>query len=444
MNTDFKLWLALMLDRIAPYKIEIRPLRKVDGKAVIDFFGSTDPQAIEQFCDENSGEQLYFGVLGREGEAGGKANIRQAHCLWADIDFKELAGGKYLFDAQGKHVLDARGKPKENPNWSETEARLEADGIVATFDHPPTLQVASGGGYHLYWFLIEPTTDLDRVERILRGLAPRLKSDPKVAQVSAVLRPVGTMNWKYGPPREVKAVVLDPERTYILDDFKEWELPEEPKHEDTPLDEDEKRLDVRRWAKHYKLPIVKIKKTGPATLYCLKKCPFAENHTTGETEGESSIGQQPDGTIFFQCFHQHCSEKKWTDVKAKISGTNPLTSFIGRDLRPMIEKYVSTLTGETSIGAMMTWLDIRSMAERQETMTILAEMAAKRDVVWTGRKHGVFRPVDHNPRMSTWGESRGTKARFSYPWTSTRSFTSIPRTLSLWPARKTRARPPLP
>jgi hypothetical protein len=223
------------------------------------------------------------------------------------------------------------------------------------------------------------------------------------------------MNFKYNPPREVKAVDFDITRTYTLDDFKEWELPEEPKHEDTPLDEDEKRLDVRRWAKHYKLPIVRIKRAGAATLYCLKKCPFAEDHTTGETEGESSIGQQPDGTLFFQCFHSHCVDKKWSDVRAKISGTDDLTQFCGRDLRPMIEGYISTLTGETSIGAMMTWLDIRSMTERQETMAILTEMAAKRDVVWTGRKHGVFRPVDRNPRIMHLGGIKRDPSRIRLP-----------------------------
>jgi len=120
MNSDFKLWLALVLDRIAPCKMEIRPLRKNTGqnenRAVVEFWASDDPKEVIAFCETHMDKELYFGVLGREGSAGGKANIRQAYCLWADIDFKELAGGKYL--------LDAQGKPKENPNWNETEARL--------------------------------------------------------------------------------------------------------------------------------------------------------------------------------------------------------------------------------------------------------------------------------------------------------------------------------
>lgn len=216
MDSSFRLWLTLWLSRVSPHALEIRPI-----PPVIDFYADRDPEKITHFVTDNQSRTVYFGILGRGGTTGGKESIREAHCLWADIDFKDLAGGKYL--------LDAQGNPKENPNWSETEARLEADGIIATFDHRPTLQIASGGGYHLYWFLEEPTTDLDRVERILRGLAPRLKADTSAAEFSRVLRLPDSMNWKYNPPRPVKVAAYSPESSYSLENFAEWEHDEATK-----------------------------------------------------------------------------------------------------------------------------------------------------------------------------------------------------------------------
>jgi len=41
----------------------------------------------------------------------------------------------------------------------------------------PSCIVFSGGGYHAYWWLDEPTTDLERARRLLRGLASALHGD---------------------------------------------------------------------------------------------------------------------------------------------------------------------------------------------------------------------------------------------------------------------------
>jgi hypothetical protein len=401
MNSDFRLWLADWLKQ-TQYNMEIRLLpskRQVWGR---------DPEEIARTVDTGVSEKqhVYFGVLSREGQAGTKEAIKEAHCLWTDIDFKDLAGGKY--------VLDAQGKSKENPNWSETEAHLEADGIVATFDHAPSLRIMSGGGYHLYWYLEQTTTDIRRVEAVLKGLAKRLKADPSVAESARVLRVPDTMNWKYTPPRRVEIEDFTAE-TYSLDDFKEWELPqEEPKIIDLGI-ESEERFDVRRYLKAYKVPVVKIKPQGTATMFCLKDCLFKEDHSEKGQENEAAIVQGEFGKLSYQCFHAHCAERKWAEAREKISGKDPLTAFLLRELRPLVEKYVKELTGETSIGALHAWYDVKSLAERQETMAILSEMAGKRDIAWVGRKHGVFRPVDNNPRIMRIGGPKKDPLKITLP-----------------------------
>jgi len=381
MNSDFTAWVSLWLSRLS-HDMEIRllPSRRQ--------LWSRDVREISAFVVDAlaAKDHVYFGILGRDGKDGSKGAIKEAHCLWADIDFKDLP-----------------------------EGQMEADGIVAMFDLSPSLQIHSGGGYHLYWFLDELTTDLDRVEKILKGLAPALKADIKAAEKARILRPPYTTNWKYSPPQTVKVVSLNLDATYSLDDFKEWELPDKQQGF-VMVDENEERIDVKRYLKHYKTPIGKVTKVGDATLYCLKRCLFEEGHTTGQgNENEAAIGQQPDGKLFYQCFHQHCAEKTWLDVRAKISGNAPLAPFVARELRPLIERYVGKATGQFSIGALTSWLDIKTMQEREITTTVLEELEANRTIVRTGNKHGVYRPVDKNPRIMQLGGKKKDPLKVTLP-----------------------------
>src|SRR5690606_35894119 len=53
----------------------------------------------------------------------------------------------------------------------ETLASLRA------FQPAPSLLVHSGGGFHAYWLLDEPTTDVNTARRVLQGLAKALGGD---------------------------------------------------------------------------------------------------------------------------------------------------------------------------------------------------------------------------------------------------------------------------
>lgn len=396
--TDTTVWRALWLSRIDDYlEIRLIPSKKQ--------LWSKDSGEIERFIQRGIAdkENVYFGVCGRVEEAGGKEAIRSVHCVWADIDFKDLSGGKYLLDAQGKPFA-------ENPNWNETDARIEADGILATFDHRPSLFINSGAGYHVYWFLEQPTEDVERVECILRGLVPRLKADSQSAEIARILRVPGTLNFKYDPPREVKVQSYNFDNTYTLDDFKEWEIAPVV-YDPVIVDDTEERLDVPRYLKHYNVGLHRIKKYGESTLFCLKKCLFADEHTTGETQGESAIGQQPNGKLFYQCFHAHCAEHTWHDVKAKISCDDSLETFRGRDVKGLVEKYVGKLTGITSIQAMLQWLEIKRYPEREEVLSVLQGLVDKRVVAWTRTKNGLFRPVDNSPRVMQLWQKKNSHSR---------------------------------
>jgi hypothetical protein len=382
MNSDLRPWILFWLSRLS-HDLEIRllPSRKQLWSRDAEEIARTVDAALERK------EHIYFGILGRKGKVGTKEAVKEAHCLWADIDFKDLAEG------QG-----------------------EADGIVATFDHTPSLQINSGGGYHLYWFLETPTTDLARVERSLKGLAKRLKADIKAAEVSRILRAPGTLNWKYDPPRRVEIVSFNPDNLYALDDFSQWEPKEEEPRPAPANGEFEERFDLKAYLKHYHVQLSRIKKHETSTFYCLKRCLFEEGHTVNKGEdNQAAIGQQESGMLFYQCFHISCTEKTWTDVREKISGKDSLAPFVTRDLKALIGNYVQRATGQFSIGALTGWLDIKTMQEREIATVVIEELENARVIVRTGNKHGVYRPVDNNPRIMRIGGPKKDLLKITLP-----------------------------
>jgi hypothetical protein len=374
----FRYW---MLRRLSEgEQFEVRILQK-DGKARQTF--STDVAEVHRTVNEanKAGETVYYGVAGRNGGKGGKEGIKRVSELWVDMDFKDL-----------------------NPD--ETEARIEADGIIATFDLPVSMVMDSGGGYHVYWFLAEPTEDLARAERILRGLATRLKGDPKVAQVAAVLRPPITKNYKYNPPRKVSIRDFDPEVLYTLDDFKEWEeVQAPPPPPEWPAEGGAMNpgFNVGAYLIKYKIPSLGTKKIGDATAYILRECPWKENHTTPSTKGEAMIVQQPSGLLAVQCFHKSCAAQTWGTFRQKTSADDNLAEFVKkdkpasqkpqRDVKAIVVKYLDRCTGQWNVKDLMAYCAIKH--DEQDAMwEVIDKAKAEKKIAETGYQNWTYRPVD--------------------------------------------------
>jgi hypothetical protein len=141
-----------------------------------EFHRLGDWPAVEAWCQRFKDENLYVSVATRNG-GGTKEHIVEIPAVWCDIDFKDL------LQAEAKKRL-----------W-ESPAR-------------PSLVVESGGGYHVYWRLKEPATrkDIPRIEALNRQIAAYLNGDPQATDASRILRLPGTLNFKYKPPRQVRAV----------------------------------------------------------------------------------------------------------------------------------------------------------------------------------------------------------------------------------------------
>jgi hypothetical protein len=84
-------------------------------------------------------------------------------------------------------------------------------------DPAPSCIVASGGGYHAYWWLNEPTSDLHTAHRVLYGLAAALHGDR--LSIAQSLRLPGSRNTKPGRCNARCRVLTLGEQRYPLDAF---------------------------------------------------------------------------------------------------------------------------------------------------------------------------------------------------------------------------------
>ena len=101
------------------------------------------------------------------------------------------------------------------------ETREAARSAIDAFVLPPSALVNSGNGLQAWWLLDEPSSDLDRAVRLVRGLAHSLDGDSHVADRARIMRVPGTLNVKPSNPQPlpVELLHLDVRLRYGLDDF---------------------------------------------------------------------------------------------------------------------------------------------------------------------------------------------------------------------------------
>jgi hypothetical protein len=94
----------------------------------------------------------------------------------------------------------------------ESAAALYEQNVRLWLDRDPVLSKAevrdTGGGLHVILWLDEPVVvaagDARQWNDIARGICNALPGDPNLNGIIALTRPVGAMNTKYNPPREVR------------------------------------------------------------------------------------------------------------------------------------------------------------------------------------------------------------------------------------------------
>lgn len=148
-----------------------------------------------QFCSAINGQaHVYFGVGLRTRIGGGaKEDVGCVTAFFADIDYKDL--------------------PRE-----------EVEKKICVFPKPPSVEIQSGNGVHLYWFLNEPVfkSRFEFFEEVNLGILRYFGAQEGTQNADRILRVPDTKNIKahYPDPKPVCAVSSwFPDRRYSLSDF---------------------------------------------------------------------------------------------------------------------------------------------------------------------------------------------------------------------------------
>lgn len=145
---------------------------------------------LAKICD--AGFDVYHACASfQDGTSREAANAKSLKALFVDLDCSDE-------------------KAKTGKGYAtKSEAKVALKVFCDAVSLPPPLLVDSGGGLHVYWRLERavPAAEWKTVADQLKALCMThgLNADPAVtADTARILRPVGSINWKYDPPRRVK------------------------------------------------------------------------------------------------------------------------------------------------------------------------------------------------------------------------------------------------
>ena len=177
--SDIHSYLTAITGRERHGLLEVR-YRTPNGMGRRFFPARRTAQTARFISNTSRHSDVYVGVTPRARRAGGKNAIAHSHVVWAELD------------------------------------QPDAYQRVAAFALPASLLIASGtpGHIHAYWRLTAPLSG-PRTEQINRRLAVALDADINCVDVSRILRPCGTLNFKSSPPQPVRLLTQHP-RTYAI------------------------------------------------------------------------------------------------------------------------------------------------------------------------------------------------------------------------------------
>jgi len=197
LHEGYAYWLGVTIDPNADGKAAPQPSRI-----------KATPEALQQWLADNSGKlNCYLYPACIKLGAGlkhkyPKEDIEATHALWVDIDPE---GGERF--------------------WPSRDERLAA---LRAYALPPSCIVDSGNGFQAYWFLKEPASEQEQVERRNKHLADVLNGD-RCHSIDHLMRLPDAVNVlttkkleekQYAPGnRTARIVDWNPERRYSLSEF---------------------------------------------------------------------------------------------------------------------------------------------------------------------------------------------------------------------------------
>lgn len=187
----------------------------------------------------------------------------------------------------------------------------------------------SGNGYHLQLRVDMPNDDEHRelVKGFVEAIADKFDTDGididcKVFNAARICKLYGTearkgANTKERPWREAKILYVPKELEVNPDElFRKIADTKSKDKKETghiPFRQSNGTFDLEGWLRDHGIEY-RVRVDGGITKYQLRKCPWQETHST-DKDWESMVFRGPDGKICFSCWHDHCKDKKWEDVR---------------------------------------------------------------------------------------------------------------------------------
>jgi P4 family phage/plasmid primase-like protien len=221
-----------------------------------------------------------------------------------------------------------------------SRSKVVADAIAHWLDEdlgfPEPLRAFSGNGHHLLYRIDLPNDDqsLSLVGNALDALA-RLYSGP-AAKIDSTVKNAARLTKLYGSwarkgeeiddrlHRQSFIARRSDGREPIFDEFEAvtpiqlHALAERAPASPEPPSRRKRKseFDLADWIDQHGIDVKHVKEFDSGKKFVLSHCVFDESHTGTS----ASLGQSKTGALWYQCFHNSCSDKRWADVREKFDG----------------------------------------------------------------------------------------------------------------------------
>ena len=203
--------------------------------------------------------------------------------------------------------------------------------IKQGFNEP--IITTSGNGWHAYLTCDMPNDDEhnELVKNFLKSLGnmfsdEHVEIDEKVYNPARVDKMIGSWAKKGSDTKDRKwrlaKIVKVPQDLSpnadslfqkIADLLPKEETKQSPNRPNRQYNNNNVPFDIRTWLNTYGIEY-KEAKQGGGTKFILRHCPWEDTHSSKQ-EWDSALFQNADGQLTFNCFHSHCKNKTWQDVR---------------------------------------------------------------------------------------------------------------------------------
>jgi hypothetical protein len=325
---------------------EIRALHVGRVKSVSGYFDNYDSAATAACdVDKRKAVGVYVTLNPCNPALLSRANNRMVDWPKATTTDAEIIRRRWLFIDIDPTRPSGIGSTDDEKQTAKTLA-ADIEEILRGRGWPFPLLVDSGNGCYLLYRVDLPNDDettalLKRFYAGLNGLLgtydpskPHSKLDLSVFNAARILRIGGTLNRKgdstqdrphrpcvyHEPDPDCPVNVVPIERINDVAELAKKETTDssKPSHNGNGRSHHSnrfefRRLDVPRYLDHFRVAF-KTKEVDGGTAF-LVQCPHDQNHGGN---GETAVYQADDGQLTFECKHNSCSGRRWSDFREAI------------------------------------------------------------------------------------------------------------------------------